>query len=102
MKWLWARLKKLSTMKLTRDALLMQLGGAQSKTPTAWRVVSIEIAIDGVSFGFWLNRPKLREVRRREGRCLLRMTTFLPAPEKPHRQSYRIRSGTRRTACALR
>jgi hypothetical protein len=72
MKWLWARLKKLATMKLTRDVLLKKLGGAQSKTPAAWRLVSIEIAVDDASFGFWLNRRKLREVRRREGRYLLR------------------------------
>lgn len=32
MKWLWARLRQLSTMKLTRDALLMKLGAAQDKT----------------------------------------------------------------------
>jgi hypothetical protein len=82
MKWLWARLKKLSTMKLTRDALLMKLGAAQSKTPAAWRVVSIEIAIDGASFGFWLNRPKLREVRRREGRYLLRTNLTESDPAK--------------------
>ena len=82
MKWLWARLKKLSTMKLTRDALLMKLGAAQGKTPAAWRVVSIEIAIDGASFGFWLNRPKLREVRRREGRYLLRTNLTESDPMK--------------------
>jgi hypothetical protein len=81
MKWLWVRLKKLATMKLTRDALLMKLGAAQNKTPAAWRLVSIEIAVDGVSFGFWLNRKKLREARRREGRYLLRtnLTEFDPA-----------------------
>ncbi len=28
LKWLWQRLKKLSTMTLTRDALLMTLGAA--------------------------------------------------------------------------
>ena len=31
LKWLWARLNKLSTMSLTRDALLMKLGAAQSE-----------------------------------------------------------------------
>ena len=33
LKWLWARLQQLSSMKLTRDALLMKLGSAQSKVP---------------------------------------------------------------------
>ena len=82
MKWLWARLKKLATMKLTRDALLMKLGAAQSKTPVAWRLVSIEIAVDGASFGFWLNRKKLRDVRRREGRYLLRTNLTESDPAK--------------------
>lgn len=73
LKWLWARLKQLSGMsKLTREALLMKLGAAQSKAPAAWRLVTIEMALQGASFGFWLNRKKLREVRRREGRYLLR------------------------------
>lgn len=82
LKWLWARLKKLSTMKLTRDALLMKLGAAQNKTPAAWRLVSIEIAVDGASFGFWLNRKKLREARRREGRYLLRTNLTESDPAK--------------------
>jgi Transposase DDE domain len=82
LKWLWARLKKLATMKLTRDALLMKLGAAQSKTPAAWRLVSIEIAVDGASFGFRLNRKKLREVRRREGRYLLRTNLTESDPAK--------------------
>jgi hypothetical protein len=82
MKWLWVRLKKLATMKLTRDALLMKLGAAQNKTPAAWRLVSIEIAVDGASFGFWLNRKKLREVRRREGRYLLRTNLTESDPAK--------------------
>jgi hypothetical protein len=82
LKWLWARLKKLATMKLTRDALLMKLGAAQSKTPAAWRLLTIEIAVDGASFGFWLNRKKLREVRRREGRYLLRTNLAESDPAK--------------------
>jgi transposase len=73
LKWLWARLKQLQSMhSLTREALLMKLGAAQSKAPAAWRLVSVEPAIQGASFGYWLNRKKLREVRRREGRYLLR------------------------------
>jgi transposase len=82
LKWLWARLKKLATMKLTRDALLMKLGAAQNKTPAAWRLVTIEIAVDGASFGYWLNRKKLREVRRREGRYLLRTNLIESDPAK--------------------
>ena len=82
MKWLWARLKQLSTMKLTRDALLMKLGAAQNKTPAAWRLVTVEPAIGGASFGYWLNRKRLREVRRREGRYLLRTNLTESDPAK--------------------
>jgi hypothetical protein len=82
MRWLWARLKQLSTMKLTRDALLMKLGAAQNKTPAAWRLVTVELAVGGASFGYWLNRKRLREVRRREGRYLLRTNLTESDPAK--------------------
>jgi hypothetical protein len=83
LKWLWQRLKQLSGMsKLTREALLMKLGAAQSKAPAAWRLVTVEPAIQGASFGFWLNRKKLREVRRREGRYLLRTNLTESDPAK--------------------
>ena len=44
LKWLWARLKKLSTMTLKRDALLMELGAAKNKAPSAWRLVTVAVA----------------------------------------------------------
>lgn len=72
LKWLWARLKKLSTMTLTRDVLLMKLGAAHTQAPGAWRLIQIEVAKDGASFTYQLDRAKLRVVRRREGRYLLR------------------------------
>jgi Transposase DDE domain len=72
MKWLWARLNKLSSMELTRDVLLMKLGAAKSKTPTAWRLIDVAIAERAGTFSFRLNRDKLRQARRREGRYLLR------------------------------
>jgi hypothetical protein len=72
LKWLWARLARLSTMKLTREALLMKLGSARTTAPAAWRLVDVEVAPRGASFAYALNRSKLRQVRRREGRYLLR------------------------------
>lgn len=72
LKWLWRRLQQLSAMRLTREALLMKLGAAQGKTPAAWRLVKIEISAEAPTFTFKLNRRKLKEVRRREGRYLLR------------------------------
>jgi transposase len=72
LKWLWRRLKQLSAMQLSREALLMKLGAAQGKTPAAWRLVKIEVSEKAPTFSFNLNRRKLTEVRRREGRYLLR------------------------------
>jgi hypothetical protein len=83
LKWLWRRLKDLSTMqKLTREALLMKLGAPQNKAPAAWRLVTVEMALQGASFGYWLSRKKLREVRRREGRYLLRTNLTESDPAK--------------------
>lgn len=82
LKGLWRRLKQLSTMKLSREALLMKLGAAQSKAPAAWRLVSVQMPTQGASFGFRLNRRKLRETRRREGRYLLRTNLTQTGPAK--------------------
>lgn len=82
LKWLWERLKKLSTMKLTRDALLMKLGAAQTKAPAAWRLIEIEVTKRGASFAYRLDRDKLRQVRRREGRYLLRTNLTESDPAK--------------------
>ena len=83
LKWLWRRLKQLSTMqKLTPEALLMKLGAAQSKAPAAWRLVTVELPVQGTAFGFWLNRRKLRAARRREGRYLLRTNLTESDPAK--------------------
>src|SRR5207245_3764347 len=73
LKWLWARLKQISAMEdLTREELLMKLGAARAKARAAWRLIDIEVAPKAATFSFALNRKKLREVRRREGRYLLR------------------------------
>lgn len=82
LKWLWARLAQLSDMQLTRDALLMKLGSAQSKVPAAWRLIDIQVAASGATFGYHLNRDKLKKVRRREGRYLLRTNLTETDPVK--------------------
>jgi Transposase DDE domain len=82
LKWLWARLEQLSTMKLTRDALLMKLGSARSKAPGAWRLIDIELAEQAASFSYRLNYEKLKQVRRREGRYLLRTNLTESDPAK--------------------
>ena len=82
LKWLWQRLKKLSTITVTRDVLLMKLGAAQTKAPAAWRLIEIKLAKTGASFTYRLDRDKLRQVRRREGRYLLRTNLTESDPAK--------------------
>jgi len=72
LKWLWARLKQISDMEIDREELLMKLGAARAKARAAWRLIDVEVAPDSATFSFALNRQKLRQVRRREGRYLLR------------------------------
>ena len=72
MKWLWARLAQLAGMKLTREELLMRLGAARRQAHTAWRLMLIEVAANSATLSYRLDRDKLRQARRREGRYLLR------------------------------
>ena len=72
LKALWQRLKELEQMNLKRDALLMKLGAARQQSPSAWRLVKIQLPTREKKFGFKLLKDKLRQVRRREGRYLLR------------------------------
>jgi hypothetical protein len=72
LKWLWTRLKQLAAMKIEREELLMKLGAARAKAPTAWRLVEVKVAARGAGFTYRLDRGKLRQARRREGRYLLR------------------------------
>ena len=72
LKWLWARLKKLAAMDVSRQERLMKLGAARSKAPSAWRLVDVALDDNTSALSFSLNRTKLRAARRREGRYLLR------------------------------
>ena len=72
MKWLWRRLRELTAMEISREEMLMKLGAARSRAPTAWRLVDIEMDKESSMFIYTLNQQKLRKVRRREGRYLLR------------------------------
>jgi transposase len=83
LKKLWARLKKLSTMKkLEREELLMKLGAAKQQSPSAYRLVQVEVAKDSVTFTYRLDKEKLRRQRRREGRYLLRTNLTETDPAK--------------------
>lgn len=72
LKRLLPRLQQLSEMTLTSKERLMKLGAARSDYPAGWRLLDVEIESDGNAFTYRLNRSKLRQVRRREGRYLLR------------------------------
>ena len=85
LKGLWKRLKELQGMELKRDALLMKLGAAKQQAPGAWRLVKVQLPpakpkkeprqedpSQNHKLEFSLRKKKLREVRRREGRYLLR------------------------------
>ena len=72
LKWLWKRLRELAAMEVPREEMLMKLGAARARAPTAWRLVDIAMGKESASFTYTLNRQKLRGIRRREGRYLLR------------------------------
>jgi transposase len=88
LKWLWARLKTLRQMKkLKRDALLLKLGAARQQAPSAWRLVAVRLPkareeVSEATFTFRLRKKKLRQVRRREGRYLLRTNLTEEDPAK--------------------
>lgn len=72
LKNLWKRLKQLVLMKIPRDALLLKLGAAKQASPSAWRLVEVHVPAAVEPLRFELRKDRLREVRRREGRYLLR------------------------------
>jgi transposase len=82
LKWLWARLKQLAAMTLSREELLMRLGAARKQARTAWRLMVIEVAASRAEFSYRLDRNKLRQARRREGRYLLRTNLTDDDPAK--------------------
>jgi hypothetical protein len=82
LKWLWKRLGELAAMKQSRNDLLMKRGAARARAPTGWRLVAVEVAAKEASFTYSLDRNKLRQVRRREGRYLLRTNLTEEDPAK--------------------
>jgi transposase len=88
LKKLWRRLHDLRQMKqLSRDNLLMKLGAARAQSPLAWRLVAMRLPkageeVNADTFQWRLRKKKLREVRRREGRYLLRTNLTEEDPAK--------------------
>jgi transposase len=82
LKKLWARLKRLHGMELSREELLMKLGAARAEWPTGWRLVVVDVDPAAGRFSYRLDRDKLRRARRREGRYLLRTNLTDTDPAK--------------------
>ncbi len=80
LKWLWKRLAQIAAMTLTHEELLMKLGAARSQAPTAWRLVAVAVPKAGTTLSYRLDRKKLRQARRREGRYLLRTNLIADDP----------------------
>jgi transposase len=79
------RLKALQSQTLTRDQLLMKLGAARHEAGRAANLVQLTIpkaSAKTASLEFRLDRAKLRQVRRREGRYLLRTNLGAQEPER--------------------
>ena len=89
LKKLWTRLQTLRGQKLTYKDLLMKLGAAKSEAGQCWRAVVINLPeppgktrkklkkpakakAELATFSFRLDGKALRQMRRREGRYLLR------------------------------
>jgi len=87
LKGLVKRLKELREMLPSRDQLLLKLGAAKALYPTGWRLVQIRVPEEGEpvnhqTFAFKLRTDKLRQLRRREGRYLLRSNLSAEDPGK--------------------
>jgi transposase len=77
----WKRLGELAAMKrLTRDELLRKLGRAEAEAQSATAVVEVQVSLEG-QLSYKLDRHQLRQVRRREGRYLLRTNMDASDPE---------------------
>ena len=87
LKRLWNRLQEIQHIKKqTRDELLMRLGDARKTAGRAWSLVTLQLPeqdepVTPNSFGYALDRKKLRQCRRREGRYLLRSNLNQDKPE---------------------
>ncbi len=106
LKRLWKRLADLQRQKLTRDQLLIKLGAAKTEAGRAWGLVDIRLPdvdqpLNAHTFTFALNRKKLRQARRREGRYLLRSNLREVAPGllSPHGRRWRSSPPCRWSTC---
>jgi hypothetical protein len=81
------RLHELQAQAPQRDQLLLKIGAAKKEAGRACSLVKIRLpkpdeAVTPETFAFMLDRQKLRQVRRREGRYLLRSNLTDEDPAK--------------------
>jgi transposase len=92
LKALWERLQELQKQRPSYEALLMKLGAAKEAAGRAWSLVEVHLPRMPRTkkkrqqrvgeWGWRLRKDKLREVRRREGRYLLRTNLAQSDPAK--------------------
>jgi len=61
---------------------VVKLGAARAEAPAAWRLIDVNVPSRGAPFSYALNRNKLRQARRREGRYLPRANLCGQDPAK--------------------
>jgi transposase len=79
------RLQAIQGQALTREQLLMKLGAAKHEAGRAANLVNVTVpksSAKTASLEFGLERDRLRQVRRREGRYLLRTNLDAQQPER--------------------
>ena len=83
LKALWRRLGELARMRLSRDELLLKLGAARQQAPSAWRLVQVQVSGQRrATLRYRLDKDKLRQIKRREGRYLLRTNMAGRSPDQ--------------------
>jgi hypothetical protein len=90
LKRLWARLHALQRQRPTYETLLLKLGAAKQEAGRAWALVHVDLPAPlpqgerarRVDFTFRLDKAKLRQLRRREGRYLLRSNLTATDPAR--------------------
>ncbi len=95
LKRLWRRLGELQGQSNGRDQLMLKLGAARKDAGRAWGLVDIRVPataeeLSAHGFSFRLRRERLRQVRRREGRYLLRSNMVAEDPAELWRLYMRL------------
>ena len=95
LKKLWRRLGELQRQSNGRDQLMLKLGAARKEAGRAWGLVDIRVPkteeeLSAHGFSFSLRRERLRQVRRREGRYLLRSNMVAEDPAELWRLHMRL------------